>query len=184
MHELFVIRGNCLYAVGMDVLDKITTLVAASLDAMGYSIVQLRLADSDRRKTLTIMAECTDGRIMSFDDCTAISRTVSALMDVEDPIATAYNLEVCSPGIDRPLVKFADYERYKNYEIKLDTLIPISGRKRFRGVLTGAKDQIVTLKTENGEAEIPFTNIKNAKLVMTDELVRSFLQQQKKEQKS
>lgn len=119
---------------------------------------------------------------MSFDDCTAISRTVSALMDVEDPIATAYNLEVCSPGIDRPLVKFADYVRYHNYEVKLDTLIPIQGRKRFRGVITAAKDELVSLKTDNGDFEIPFTNIKSAKLVMTDALLKSFLKQQKKEQ--
>ena len=166
----------------MDVLDKITAMVAPSLDAMGYSIVQLRLEGSERRKTLSLMAERSDGRIMSFDDCTAISRTVSALMDVEDPIATAYNLEVCSPGVDRPLVKFVDYERYNGYEVKLDTLIPIQGRKRFRGVITGAKDQIVALKTDNGDYDIPFTNIKSAKLVMTDELLKSFLRQQKKEQ--
>ncbi|MDX2072977.1 MAG: ribosome maturation factor RimP [Alphaproteobacteria bacterium] len=166
----------------MDVIDKITALVAPSLDAMGYAIVQLKLADSARRKTLTLMAERNDGRIMGFDDCTAISRTVSALMDVEDPITSAYDLEVCSPGIDRPLVKFADYARYAGYEVKLETLIPVEGRKRFRGIITGAKDNVVSLKTDNGDFSIPFTNIKSAKLVMTDELVKSFLKQQKKEQ--
>ncbi len=166
----------------MDVLDKINAMISPSLDAMGYTIVQMKLDSADRRKTLSLMAERKDERIMSFDDCSAISRTVSALMDVEDPIATAYNLEVCSPGIDRPLVKFADYTRYNNYEVKLDTLIPVQGRKRFRGVVTGAQNEMVSLKTDNGDFEIPFPNIKSAKLVMTDELVKSFMKQQKKEQ--
>lgn len=166
----------------MDVLDKITAMIAPSLEAMGYSIVQLKLDSAERRKTLSLMAERIDGRIMSFDDCTMISRTVSALMDVEDPITTAYNLEVCSPGVDRPLVKFADFERHVKYEVKLETLIPVEGRKRFRGVITAAKNNIVSMKTDNGEYDIPFTNIKSAKLVMTDELMKSFLKPQKKEQ--
>lgn len=164
----------------MDVIEKITTMITPSLDAMGYEIVQLKLMDG-KRKTLSLMAERKDARIMSFDDCADISRTVSALMDVEDPIASAYNLEVCSPGVDRPLVKFTDYERHLNYEIKLETLIPVGGRKRFKGTLTKAENGMVSLRTDEGEADIAHSNIKSAKLLMTDELMRSFLKQQAKQ---
>lgn len=163
--------------VSMDVIDKITAMIEPSMDAMGYSIVQLKLMEG-KRKTLSLMAERKDDRIMSFDDCAEISRTVSALMDVEDPITSAYDLEVCSPGVDRPLVKFADFERHKGYEIKLETLIPVEGRKRFRGTITEAANNHIALHTDNGDAEIAYTNVRTAKLVMTDELLRKFLKQQ------
>ena len=164
----------------MDIVEKITAMIEPSLCAMGYAIVQLKLMDG-KRKTLTLMAERTDGRIMSFDDCTQISHTVSALMDVEDPISGAYNLEVCSPGIDRPLIKFADFERHVGYEIKLETLIPVEGRKRFKGKLLSAKKERIVLATENGEADLALTNIRTARLVATDELFKAFMKQQKTE---
>lgn len=159
-------------------------MISPSLTAMGYEIVQIRLADGAKHKTLTLMAERVDGAIMSFDDCTEISRTVSALMDVEDPISSAYNLEVCSPGIDRPLVKFSDFERHVNYEIKLETLIPLDGRKRFRGLLKSARGGIITLTMEGGDYELPHQNIRSAKLVLTDALVESFMKQAKKQKKA
>ena len=162
----------------MDVVEKISAMVAPSLGAMGYDIVLLKLMDG-KRKTLSLMAERKDERIMSFDDCAEISRTVSALMDVEDPITSAYDLEVCSPGLDRPLVKFADYVRHVNYEIKLETLIPIEGRKRFRGVIMGAKDNVIAMKCDEASYEITFNNVRSAKLVMTDALMASFLKKQK-----
>ncbi len=166
----------------MDIAEKIVGMVSPSLEAMGYRIVQLKLMDG-KRKTLSVMAERIDGRIMSFDDCAGISRTVSALLDVEDPITTAYNLEVCSPGIDRPLITFEDYVRHIGYEIKLETLIPIAGRKRFRSKIAAAAAGKITLADENGETEVVFSNIRSAKLVMTDELVKSFMKQQKHESK-
>ena len=165
----------------MDVIAKINETIAPSLQAMGYQLVQLKLADGARRKTLSLMAERSDGVIMSFDDCAEISRTVSALLDVEDPITGAYNLEVCSPGIDRPLVTLADFERFNGYEIKLETLIPIEGRKRFRGNVIGVKASQVLLHCEDAQYEIPHSNIRTAKLVMTDELVDSFMKQAKKQ---
>lgn len=166
----------------MDIIDKITTMIEPSLNELGYTIVLLKLSDAARRKTLTLMAERRDGTLMGFDDCTEISRTVSALMDVEDPITTAYNLEVCSPGVDRPLVKFEDYVRYVEYEIKLETLIPITGRKRFRGVITKAANNTVSLRTEEGiDTDIAFTNIRHGRLVMTDGLMKAFLKQQDKQ---
>ena len=164
----------------MDISEKITGMITPSLEAMGYRIVQLKLMDG-KRKTLSIMAERIDGRIMSFDDCGEISRTASALLDVEDPITSAYNLEVCSPGIDRPLVTFEDFMRHANYEVKLETLIPVGGRKRFKGRIISAKDNKVNITTDNGDAELNYSNIRTAKLVMTDELVKSFMKQQKLE---
>ena len=131
---------------------------------MGYGLVQVRLTDAGRRKTLSLIAERLDGVAMGIDDCTAISRTASALLDVEDPISTAYDLEVCSPGIDRPLTKAADFLRYVGQEAKCETLLPIDGRRRFRGVLKGMEDDKVVLAMPEGEVKLAFSGIRNAKL--------------------
>ncbi len=148
----------------MNAVENITKLIEPPLTAMGYALVQIKLADSARRKTLSVMAERSDGVPMSFDDCTEISRTIGALMEVEDPITEAYDLEVCSPGWDRPLVKADDYKRFRGSEIKLETHIPIEGRKRFRGVVGGLKDNHVALSTPEGDVEINLANIRMAKL--------------------
>jgi len=149
----------------MDILTRITQAIEPSLEAMGYSVVQIKLADGGKRKTLSIMAERKDDNNMSFDDCAEISRTVSALLDVEDPITSAYNLEVCSPGIDRPLTKLADYTRFKGYEIKLETIFPIEGRKRFKGVIKGVNKETIELSMPEGEVQILYPQVKMAKLV-------------------
>lgn len=164
----------------MDLIEKITSIIEPSLDDMGYAIVQIKMADGDRRKTLTIMAERKDGVVMGFDDCTEISRVVGALLEVDDPITGAYNLEVCSPGIDRPLTKPEDYSKYAGYEAKIETQLPIDGRKRFRGVLKGMNDNKVTMDMEGKDTVISFSNIRTAKLVMTDALVAEHLKKQKK----
>lgn len=163
----------------MDVLSRIVQIIEPSMVALGYNLVQVKLADGTRRKTLTIMAERIDDVMMGFDDCTEITNTVSALLDVEEPITGAYNLEVCSPGIDRPLTKREDYTRFAGYEIKAETIIPINGRKRFRGILKGIEGEKVTLVVDGVEVELPFSHIKAAKLVMTDELVKTHLKKQK-----
>lgn len=146
--------------------------------ALGYNLVQVKLADGTRRKTLMIMAERKDDVMMSFDDCTEITNAVSALLDVEEPISGAYNLEVCSPGIDRPLTKPEDYTRFAGCEIKAETIIPIGGRKRFRGVLKGIDGDEIALVVDGVEVKLPFSHIRTAKLVMTDELIATFLKKQ------
>jgi ribosome maturation factor RimP len=148
----------------MDIISKITQAIEPSLDSMGYGLVLVRLADGGYRKTLTVMAERKDDRMMSFDDCTEISRTVSALLDVEDPITSAYNLEVCSPGIDRPLTRLADFQRFMGSEAKIETLFPIDGRKRFKGVLKGINKEMISVSMPEGEVEIPFPQVRTAKL--------------------
>lgn len=151
----------------MDIVSRILDIIEPSLASLGYSLVQVKLADGAKRKTLTIMAERTDEVMMSFDDCTLITQTVSALLEVDDPIAGAYNLEVCSPGIDRPLVKREDYTRFAGNEIKAETLIPVDGRKRFKGILKGIKGDTVTVDMEEGTVELPFTHIRMARLIDT-----------------
>ncbi len=163
----------------MDIIEKITSIIEPSLDDMGYAIVQIKMADGDRRKTLMVMAERKDAVVMGFDDCTEISRVVGALLEVDDPITGAYNLEVCSPGIDRPLTKPEDYSRFSGYEAKIETQLPIDGRKRFRGVLKGMNDNKVIMNTEGKDTVISFSNIRTAKLVMTDALVAEHLKKQK-----
>ena len=149
----------------MDIIQKITGTIEPSLDALGYAIVLVKLADSAKRKTLTIMAERKDDQNMSFDDCTEISRTVSALLDVEDPITSAYNLEVCSPGVDRPLTKLADYTRFTGLEIKCETIFPVDGRKRFRGIVKNVENDKILLAMPEGEVTITFPHIRTARLV-------------------
>lgn len=152
--------------------DSVGLLIEPTLQAMGYALVRVALAGSAGRPTLQVMAERNDGAGMSVDDCAAISEAVSAILDVEDPISGAYTLEVSSPGIDRPLVKKADYERFAGFEAKLETAQPVDGRKRFRGRLLGAATDAVRVKLDTGEeVELPLDRIAKAKLVLTDELI-------------
>ncbi|NBO19127.1 MAG: ribosome maturation factor RimP [Proteobacteria bacterium] len=155
----------------MDIVTRITAMIVPSLDAMGYRVVLIKLLDRGRSKTLSIMAERTDDEVMSFDDCTDISRTVSALLDVEDPIPGQYNLEVMSPGIDRPLTRPEDFTRFSGFEAKVETMLPIAGRKRFRGLIEGVKGEVVTLAADGETFQIPFGQMKAAKLVLTDALM-------------
>jgi ribosome maturation factor RimP len=163
----------------VDVLSRIIEIIEPSLLAQGYSLVQVKLSDGARRKTLMVMAERGDGAMMSFDDCAEISNTVSALLDVEDPITGAYNLEVCSPGLDRPLTKPADYTRFAGQEIKAETIIPVNGRKRFRGILKGIKGDIITISMPEGSVELPFSHMRTARLIVNDEIVATDLKKQK-----
>jgi ribosome maturation factor RimP len=115
---------------------------------------------------------------MNVEDCAEVSHAVSAILDVEDPIDGEYTLEVSSPGIDRPLVRARDYERYAGYEAKLETGEPIDGRKRFRGRLKGLDGESVGIEVEGlGLVQIPLGRLAEAKLVLTDELVRASLKQ-------
>jgi len=150
---------------------RIETLIAPSLEAMGYRLVRVAVTGGRRAQVLQVMAERTDDRPMSVEDCTEVTHTVSALLDVEDPIAHAYVLEVSSPGIDRPLVRREDYERFRGYEAKLELAAPIEGRRRFRGKLLGVEADRVRLNLGTEVVELPLAHIQRAKLVLTDELL-------------
>jgi len=155
----------------MSIEDRISALIAPSLDAMGFELVRV-LLQGQQNQTLQIMAERRDREPMTVEDCADISRSISALLDVEDPLPNAYSLEVSSPGIDRPLTRLQDYERFAGFEAKVEAQRPVDGRKRFRGVLKGL-DQAnnVRLEVETQEVLIPFADIHRAKLVLTDELI-------------
>jgi ribosome maturation factor RimP len=155
----------------------ITAMIAPSLEAMGYRVVRVAFTGG-KRPTLQIMAERRDAAAMSVDDCADISRTVSALLDVADPIPVAYALEVSSPGIDRPLIDRDDFVRYAGYEAKVEMSNLIDGRKRFRGRLLGADDGAVRIAVEDREVALPLAEVVRAKLVLTDELLAAAQKQQ------
>lgn len=143
--------------------------------SMGYDLVRVHWSDGVR-KVLQIMAERKDGKEITVDDCTEISHTVSALLDVEDPITAAYNLEVSSPGIDRPLTRFKDFSQYEGYEVKIEMGVPQQGRKRFKGKLAGVQgENTVKIMVDGQEFALPYSEMSSAKLVLTDELMRQFL---------
>ena len=150
--------------------NQIAGIIEPSLDAMGYRLVRVAVLGAGRT-TLQIMAERRDEAPMTVDDCAAISRSLSALFDVAYPIASAYPLEVSSPGIDRPLVRPEDYDRFAGFEARIEVSRPISGRKRFRGRLLGRAGDTVRLIAEAGEVEVPLSAIARAKLVLTDDLL-------------
>lgn len=150
---------------------RVESMIAPSLEAMGYQVVRVALT-SGRRATLQVMAERLDGLGMAVDDCAAISRAVSALLDVEDPIESAYTLEVSSPGIDRPLVRRADYIRFGGFEARVETHRLVEGRKRFRGRMMGMNDaDEVIVIAEGVEYLVPFAAIQRGRLILTDELI-------------
>ncbi|KAB2941586.1 MAG: ribosome maturation factor RimP [Hyphomicrobium sp.] len=162
---------------------RVAELVEPALSDRGFRLV--RVAVSGREgKTVQIMAERPDGT-MTIEDCEAISKEISPLLDVHDPIAGAYRLEVSSPGIDRPLVRPSDFEDWSGHEAKIEVKEPIDGRKRFRGTLEGFEDGEARIEVELGEAGkavigIPMRLIADARLVLTDELIREALRRAKK----
>ncbi|MEI6558652.1 MAG: ribosome maturation factor RimP [Rhodospirillaceae bacterium] len=159
----------------MDGTERVQKIIAPTVTAMGYEIVRVQLSGG-RRPVLQIMAERVDGAAMTVDDCAEISRTVSALLDVEDPITGAYHLEVSSPGIDRPLTRLSDFQRYAGFEARIETKALIDGRRRFKGVLKGVAGDVVRVETDGGGlAELPFGGILRAKLILSDALLAAGL---------
>jgi ribosome maturation factor RimP len=150
--------------------ERIAKLITPAVEAMGFDLVRVQVSGS-QRPTLQIMAEPNSGRAMSVDDCAEISRAISAVLDVEDPIAGSYSLEVSSPGIDRPLTRAKDYERYLGHEAKVETSAPIDGRKRFKGPIKSVDADAVELTVEGADIRISFAAIHKAKLVLTDALI-------------
>lgn len=153
---------------------RIEGIVTPSIEAMGFDVVRVMITGGNR-PTLQIMADRSDGTMISVDDCAEISRTVSAILDVEDPISGEYTLEVSSPGIDRPLTRLKDFERWAGFDARVDMDPPVDGRKRFSGRLKGIVDgERVRFEVEDGvTVELPFAGISRAKLVLTDALLEA-----------
>ena len=161
----------------MDTESRVVGLIEPSLDALGYDLVRVRLGGGEHR-TLQIMAERKDRREMTVEDCAHISRNISAILDVEDPIAGAYDLEVSSPGIDRPLVRKDDFERFTGHMARIETARPLDGRKRFKGRIAGLSGENAVIDCGDAAASIPYDQIARAKLVLTDELIEQTMSKQ------
>jgi ribosome maturation factor RimP len=160
---------------------RIAAIVRPVVEGMGFELVRVRLMGG-RTKTLQIMAERPEGGI-EVDDCARISTAVSAVLDVEDPLEDAYTLEVSSPGIDRPLTRLKDFDAWEGYEARIETSEQIDGRRRFKGLLQGTEGDEVLIEIE--EAGQPLTIglkfdwLTDAKLVLTEDLIREMLRQKK-----
>jgi ribosome maturation factor RimP len=148
---------------------------------MGFEVVRVRLM-TGKQSTLQVMVQRPDGTI-EVDECGQISTAISAVLDVEDPILDAYTLEVSSPGIDRPLTRLKDFDRWAGHVAKIETEAMIDGRRRFKGTLHGTEGSEALIEIEDhGESVtigLPFDWLSDAKLVLTDELIRDVLKGRK-----
>jgi ribosome maturation factor RimP len=153
---------------------EIERMILPTLNELGFAIVRVLLS-GDRRAKLQVMIERADAQPLTVDDCSTASRAIEAILDVEDPISGGYVLEVSSPGIDRPLTRPADFERWKGFQVKLELLRPVDGRRRFTGRLEGLEGGRVRLATDEATVLVDQEDLAKAKLVLTDELVQHYL---------
>jgi ribosome maturation factor RimP len=169
-------------------VQRIDALIRPSIEDLGFDVVRIRITAQRGTQVLQIMAEPHgDTREMTVQDCAQISRHVSAILDVEDPISGAYNLEVSSPGIDRPLTSAEDFTRFIGHEASVEMEWPVEGRKRFKGAIVSVEDGEVLLKLdEKNDAKLAVSDMQQAKLVLTDELIQEHLKKraEQEEQKA
>ena len=156
---------------------RLAEIATPVIEGLGFELVRLRFMGG-KKPVLQIMAERPEGGI-EIDDCAKISRALSAVIDVENPIDGAFALEVGSPGIDRPLTRIKDFAEWAGYEAKLETTTLIDGRKRFKGVLAGVEDNEILIEIPEGTIGLQFDWLADAKLVLTDELIAEALKSRK-----
>jgi ribosome maturation factor RimP len=150
---------------------RLAALVAPRLETMGFELVRVAVLGREH-PTVQIMADRADGSLISVEDCERISRYLSTVFDVEDPIPGAWSLEVSSAGIDRPLTRPKDWNRFAGHLARVETLFPVNGRKRFTGIVLGASESSGRLRLDDGaEVALPLLDIRRAKLVLTDALI-------------
>jgi ribosome maturation factor RimP len=173
---------------------RVAALAEPALEALGFRLVRVRISGADGC-TVQVMAERADGTF-EIEDCETASRVLSPLLDEADPIDRAYRLEMSSPGIDRPLVRRSDFERYAGHVVKVEMTVPVDGRKRFRGMLLGTQGDAVRIRDDGAKAEakadapadpaetlLPIDAMAEAKLVLTDALVTEALRRAKAEER-
>ena len=150
-------------------------MLAPTIEAMGFEVVRI-LMTGDQRPTLQIMIERQDRKNLVVDDCAAVSRAISAILDEKDPIDSEYSLEVSSPGIDRPLTKPEHFSRFAGYEAKVETSDTVDGRKRFKGkIISLEPNNNIKIMMDDKEYSVPFESVSKAKLVLTDELWNEYV---------
>lgn len=158
---------------------RVAAIVEPVIEDLGFNLVRVKVT-SENGCTVQIMAERPDGT-MAVSDCETVSRAVSPVLDLEDPISTAYYLEVSSPGIDRPLVRVSDFERWTGHDAKIEMAVPQAGRKRFRGFLRGVENGELVIELPDVKeglepiARVPLSDLGEARLVLTDDLIRESL---------
>ncbi len=153
--------------------NKIAALIADDIGAAGYELVRVQIMGGGKYAALQIMAERKDGVGMTVEDCATISSGVSEKLEADAELADRFDLEVSSPGIDRPLVKIADYARFQGHVAKIELSAPREGQKRFQGAIVGVSDEEIEFGTEKGAIRVPFGAIERAKLVLTDALLKA-----------
>ncbi len=162
---------------------RVAAIIEPAVAGLGFDLVRVRISGQDGC-TVQIMAERPDGT-MGVDDCEAVSRTISPLLDVEDPVPGEYRLEISSPGIDRPLVRPRDFARWAGHEMRVEMATPLNGRKRFRGVCEGAQEACARLRLADAPegvdpvVALPISDMQEARLVLTDALIREALRRDK-----
>jgi ribosome maturation factor RimP len=161
---------------------RVAAIIEPTVEGLGYRLVRVRVTGQNGC-TVQVMAERPDGS-MNVDDCEAVSQAISPLLDLDDPIGTAYYLECSSPGIDRPLVRAGDFARWAGHVARIEAATPVNGRKRFRGTLAGVADGAALLDLDDAPADaarvvIPLASIGEARLVLTDALVAESLKRGK-----
>ncbi|MGO4387707.1 ribosome maturation factor RimP [Microvirga sp. 2YAF29] len=158
---------------------RVAAIVEPVIEDLGFNLVRVKVT-GENGCTVQIMAERPDGT-MAVSDCETVSRAVSPVLDLEDPISTAYYLEVSSPGIDRPLVRASDFERWTGHDAKVELAVPQAGRKRFRGFLRGVENGELVIELPDVKeglepiARVPLSDLGEAHLVLTDDLIRESL---------
>jgi ribosome maturation factor RimP len=165
----------------MDLAKRIEDLITPTIEDLGFEIVRVVVVGSQSPR-LQIMAERADGTGIDVEDCATISRGVSAVLDVEDPIKAAFTLEVSSPGIDRPLTRVKDFAAWAGFDARVEMAVPVQGRRRFTGRLLGlGEDETILIENEEGESfALPFADLQRAKLLLTDELIAATTTEQTK----
>jgi ribosome maturation factor RimP len=157
-----------------DLIDTLTHLIEPEARALGFDLVRVRMLGGTSDPTLQVMAERPTTRQLTIDDCAALSRRISDVLDVDDPIETAYRLEVSSPGIDRPLTRLKDYADWAGHEARLHLVEPVEGRKQLTGALIGIEGTSVSIDVKKHKVmTVDVSQIADAKLLITDRLIKA-----------
>lgn len=150
---------------------RIATAIAPALEGLGFELVRVLVLGRER-PTVQVMADRADGQMINVNDCETITHAISAVLDVDDPLPGAWNLEVSSAGIDRPLTRIKDWIRFAGHQARAEMVAPVEGRRRFTGIILGADDATARMRLEDGtEVTLPLADLRRAKLILTDALI-------------
>lgn len=152
---------------------RIAAIVEPSLEHLGYELVRVAVMGRER-PTVQIMIDRADGANVTVDDCEKLTHHLGAVLDVEDPMPSAWTMEISSAGIDRPLTRVKDWNRFSGHLARAEVIVPIDGRKRFSGIVLGADTTAARMRLDDGgEVALPLANVRRAKLVLTDALIEA-----------